>query len=95
MQTTPPLITQHRWFWPVIALIALLFFFTLALVLRAANATPNDETTVNGSCAPAFLRQYDPVAEGSAALPVLGNVDEMLDQIAPVDAVEADACAAP
>ncbi len=93
--TSTPEFTRRLWFWSLIALIALLFFFTLALVLRAANSAADDTTAVIGSCAPAFLRQYDAVTDDSAALPTLGDVDALLDQLNPVDAADAGACAAP
>jgi hypothetical protein len=90
-----PDFTSRWYFWPLIALIALLFVLTMVMAVNAANRAADQEALVNGSCAPAFLRQYDAVTDGSAALPTLGDVDAMLDQINPVDAAEAGACAAP
>lgn len=79
----------------MIALIALLFVLTMVMAVNAANRAADEDALVNGSCAPAFLRQYDTVTDGSAALPTLGGVDAMLDQLNPADAADAGACAAP
>ncbi|MFQ3646554.1 MAG: hypothetical protein SNJ54_15870 [Anaerolineae bacterium] len=95
---TPPQFTQHRLFWPLIALIALLFVVTMAMAVNAANRAATLEATNVGSCAPAFLRQYDTVDDSSAVLPTLplgDSVDALLDQLAPTDATTAGACAAP
>ncbi len=97
-QTTPLPFTKHRLFWPLIALIALLFVVTMAMAVNAANRATALEATDVGSCAPAFLRQYDTVDDGSAALPTLplvDGVDALLNQLAPTDATAAGACAAP
>ena len=92
---SPPEFTRHWLFWPLILLIVLAFVVTLLLALTAANLSASAESSGVGSCAPAFLYEYDPITDGSAALPTLANVDALLDQISAGAASEAGACSAP
>jgi hypothetical protein len=97
-QLSPPEFTRHRLFWPLILLIALAFVMTLLMALSAAHRSAAAEADGVGSCAPAFLGQYDPITDGSAALPILptlASVDALLDQISEESPDQAGACSAP
>jgi hypothetical protein len=102
MDRTPQLshldFTRHRLFWPLILLITLAFVVTLLMALSAAYRSTTAEAGGVGSCAPAFLGQYDPITDGSAALPILPTlvgVDALLDQIGAEPPAQAGACSGP
>lgn len=91
-----PDFTRRWWFWPLIALIAALFVLTMVMAVNAANRAADQEAAVHASCAPAFLQQIDREQDGTASLPALANLDDMLDQLDHTDdTTNPSACAAP
>jgi len=90
-----PHFTRHRLFWPLIALIGLLFFVTMGMAIHtasayAAHAAETTEETLVADCVPVYLQHMDR-AGGTAVTVLPGFPASMAALLAAVDAPEADA----